>query len=250
MDPAEPVERPIRLYTLGRFEVAVDGEPLRFSSRGPRKPVELLKALLARGGRGVSQQTLCEQLWPDAEGDAAYRALVTTVHRLRRLLRCAKAISFAGGQLAVCADVCWVDAWQFERILASGCDTAALARAIDLYRGRFLGDEDDAQAFEIRDRLQRKLVRAALTLGHQYVEQRNTDAAIRLFEQVLDAGALSEEIHRDLMACLATTGHGAAAAAVYHRCRVVLAERLGMRPSIATEQLYRSLNAGARELHV
>jgi len=43
-------------------------------------------ALIAMGGRQVPQTRLADLLWPDAEGDAAYRALITTLQRLRRLI--------------------------------------------------------------------------------------------------------------------------------------------------------------------
>ena len=35
----------VRVHTLGRFAVEVDGQPLRFETRGQRKPLELLKVL-------------------------------------------------------------------------------------------------------------------------------------------------------------------------------------------------------------
>jgi len=41
---------------------------------------------LAYGGRDVPEQTLCDALWSDEEGDAAANALAITVVRLRKLL--------------------------------------------------------------------------------------------------------------------------------------------------------------------
>lgn len=41
---------PVQIYTLGRFEIVLDGEQLQFTSRVPQKPLELLQVLLAMGG--------------------------------------------------------------------------------------------------------------------------------------------------------------------------------------------------------
>ncbi len=62
---------PIKIFTLGRFEVLRDGEPVRFARKVQRKPLALLKALVAFGGRSVREELVMDALWPDAEGDAA-----------------------------------------------------------------------------------------------------------------------------------------------------------------------------------
>ncbi|MGH6783039.1 MAG: hypothetical protein ACREBP_00250, partial [Sphingomicrobium sp.] len=89
---------PVKVYTLGRFDLIVDGAPLRVADKGQKKPLELLMALVALGGRQVPQTRLADLLWPDAEGDAAYRALITTLQRLRRLLGEPRAITFHDGR--------------------------------------------------------------------------------------------------------------------------------------------------------
>ena len=48
---------PIRVYTLGRFEIQLDGMPLRSEGKAQRKPLELLKAVIALGAwRGCGRQ--------------------------------------------------------------------------------------------------------------------------------------------------------------------------------------------------
>lgn len=231
---------PIRIYALGRLEIVVEGEPLRFTRCAPRKPVELLKTLLALGGRGVGQSAVCDSLWPDSDGHDAYRALVTTVYRLRRLLRHKGAITFSGGRLTLNAQLCWVDAWEFERGVADPCAPSRIEQALALYRGRFLSDDEHPHAFEARSRLQRKLVRATLTLGGHYESTRRFDLAISLYERVLEAESVSEELHLRLMNCLVRAGQAAAVAVVYRRCRKVLATRLGVAPSHAIERAFRA----------
>ena len=77
---------PVKVFTLGRFEVLTGERPVRFAGKAQRKPLALLQALIALGGQRVREARLTEALWPDADGDAAHQALSTTLHRLRRLI--------------------------------------------------------------------------------------------------------------------------------------------------------------------
>ncbi len=74
----------VRDYTLGRFRVEIAGAPLRSGSKPQRKPLELLKVLVALGREWVAAERIAESLWLDAEGDHAYSALTTTLSRLRK----------------------------------------------------------------------------------------------------------------------------------------------------------------------
>ena len=76
----------LRIYTLGRFGVATDGAPVQVAGKVQQRPLALLKAIVALGGREVAEERLAEALWPEADGDGAHQALAVTLHRLRRLL--------------------------------------------------------------------------------------------------------------------------------------------------------------------
>jgi len=150
----------IVIFTLGRFEVVLDGMPLRFKGRAPVRALELLSALIAAGGRGVSVASLSDSLWPEADGFDAYRAFTTTLHRLRRLLQCPEAVRLCAGRLTLDAQICRVDLWEFERSLRAARDSAALHHALDSYHGPFMGDDPSPWAISMRDRLE-KLVSGA-----------------------------------------------------------------------------------------
>lgn len=114
---------PVKLYLLGRFSVVIDDVALKTSGKAQAKPLELLKALVAGGGREVAAATLGTQLWPDLDGDAAQNALDTTLHRLRKLLRVDDAILVQLSKLSLNPAKVWVDVWAFER-LANRCERA------------------------------------------------------------------------------------------------------------------------------
>jgi LuxR family maltose regulon positive regulatory protein len=77
---------PVRISTLGTFAVQVDDRPLVFARKAQQKPLAVLQAIVALGGRAVGEDQLVDLLWADAEGDAGHHALKMAILRLRRLL--------------------------------------------------------------------------------------------------------------------------------------------------------------------
>ena len=41
---------PVTIFTLGRFSLLINGEAADFGRKAPRRPLELLKAIIAQGG--------------------------------------------------------------------------------------------------------------------------------------------------------------------------------------------------------
>ena len=76
---------------LGEFEISFSGvvEPLsaRPQQKAPQKPLELLRLLACENGLSKRMELAADELWPDADGAAAYKNMEVTVQRLRRLLR-------------------------------------------------------------------------------------------------------------------------------------------------------------------
>ena len=122
---SESEQRPVKIYSLGRFLIEIDGNPIRFTAKAQRKPLELLKALVALGGETVPVDQLTESLWPEAEGDKAQGSFATTLHRLRGLIGSAS-LRHADARLTLDPGCCWVDAWAFAALLQHA-SRAALA---------------------------------------------------------------------------------------------------------------------------
>jgi len=237
MQPGE--SRPVQIYVLGRFDIVLDGKPLRFVSKTPRKVLAVLKGLLCAGKRGVSQGTLQDALWPESESLLARRALNTSVYRLRRLLGRKEAIVLNDGWVALDPSVCWVDAWAFEQGISEPVDPAGLHSVLRLYGGMLLNDADHPLAYEARERLRRKYVQAVLHLGQAYERGGELSSAIALYENALDNDCTPEDVHRALMRCFAREGKPASVGAAYQRCRTMLWRHFATSPSAATEQIYR-----------
>lgn len=236
---------PVRIFTLGRFGIQCDGKPLQFAGKAQKKPFELLKVLIALGGRKVSDTLVADALWPDAEGDAAYRALITTVQRLRRMLNEPEAVHHTEGTLTLNPHLCWVDAWAFERTLnQTKNDPASFEPALRLYQGTFLGNEADAPwADRMRQRLRDKFLRAATGLCQQKVRRQSWEEARACYERALEVDPHREELYQGLILCLTKLEQRTEALSAYRRCRAMLASQFGLSPSRKTEELYESLRA-------
>jgi ATP/maltotriose-dependent transcriptional regulator MalT/DNA-binding SARP family transcriptional activator len=241
----------LRIYTLGRFGVAADGGPVHFAGKVQQRPLALLKAIVALGGREIAEAQLAEALWPEADGDDAHQALAVTLHRLRRLLGREEAVVLRGGQVRLAPDLCWVDVWAFERLLGQA-DAARRggrvdeARALDeralrLYRGGFLeSDGQAAWAVSARERLRRVFLRRVAAVGHEWEAAGEWQRAAEWYERGLEVDDLAEELYQRLIAGYERLGRRADAVVTYERCRRRLRDVLGVAPSAETERLHRS----------
>jgi len=242
---------PLRLRTLGRFTIELDGQPLAFSGKVQKRPLALLKALVAFGAQGVPEEQLAEALWPDAEGDDAHHAFTTTLQRLRRLLGQHEALLLQEGRLSLNPQLCWVDAQAFESIDPDARDPAVgpdRERALRLYRGAFLAQEDAAWAIAPRERLRAHFVRLGGVDVGQHLAAADWEGAVACLERLLHADPTVEPFYQQLMRAQHQLGRSAQVLATYRRCREVLGATLQARPAASTEALLKELDAGGRNV--
>jgi len=236
---------PLKIFTLGRFELVKDGDPLEFDVKAPRKMLSLLKVLVASGRKGLSEEQLTDAIWPEAEGDLAHQAFATILHRLRQLLGNKKVIRLRKGHLSFDDRYCWTDAHAFEYLIEKAEDQEdmpLLHKAVRLYGGPFLGDDDsEPWAISYRERLRSKFLRAIGKLGGFHERKEEHEKAVELYQIGLEVDGLSEEFYRRLMLCYLASGRKAEALAVYTRCRETLIKILGIEPSPQTQNIYEAL---------
>ncbi len=249
---------PFRVHTLGRFRLEKGDREITFTGKGQRKPLELLKALVANGGRQVSDTNLAAAVWPRIAGDSAHRSFTTNLHRLRKLLAEDQALPLSEGKLSLDGDYVWVDVWAFERATnqveqmlrdphgrAGPERLAALGdRVLALYSGPFLEHEPETPwTLATRERLRARFVRTVGALCRHWEQTGAAERALAQYERALEADDLAESFYRGLMQCHAALGQRAEAVEVYSRCRKTLAGRLGVEPAPETRAIYEGLVA-------
>ncbi len=247
---------PVRVYTLGRFDIVVEGRLLRFEGKAQRKPIELLKILVAEGEGGKAAGKLIDLLWHDRPDGDGQKSLEITVHRLRKLLGCDSSVRVTDRNVALDPRRVWTDAWSLERILAkfmspmdgTHADARSLESAapviLDLYRGPLLVDDDHAiWQIPLRNRLSGRFQRFVLRLGQHWESCADWDRACELYRRAVELDSLAESFYRGQMVCLRAQGRRAEAIEVFRRCRQALSISLGVPPAPETEQVYRELLA-------
>ncbi|MCC7483367.1 MAG: hypothetical protein IT529_00120 [Burkholderiales bacterium] len=250
--------RPFHVTLLGGFRLMRDGQPVEFTGKGPGRPMELLKVLIALGGRNVRADQLADALWPRVDADYAHKSFTATLHRLRRLLDEEDAVTLRDGRVNLSPRHFWVDTWALEQ-LAAEIDTrlrearpatadpalnALTDRMLALYRGPFLPDESEQPAFmACRERLRARLLRCLGRVARRWDEAGDAASAVDGYLRLIDADDTCEAFHRDLMLAHQRAGEPVEAMSAYERLRAVLAARLKVMPSAETQAVYAGLLA-------
>lgn len=242
----------LKVHTFGRFSFVRNDMPILFPKKVQRKPLDLLNALIALGGREVSEEQLAEILWPEADGDVAHNAFKITLHRLRRLTGDVNSVAFKNRKVTLEGIYWWVDAWAFERtiekaeaVLKEGRKKESIGlfeRVVSLYRGPFLaGDHTIPQIASYGDKLRNRFLNSVNNLGRLYEEIGEFEKAIETFKRGIETDAIAEEFYQHLIASYQRLGRKAEAIAIYNRLKKALHALLGIAPSPETEAIYRSL---------
>lgn len=247
---------PIRIFTFDRFRLLRVDEPLPMVGKAHRRPLDLLVTLIALGGREVPQEQIADALWPDADGDAAYRVLITNLQRLRQLLGCGHALELHDGRVTLDARWAWVDAWVFERLLDDvetarrHGDSATAQRlaeqALNLYEAPFAEHLAFPCIVLLRERLRNLYRRHLLDLAKDYETAERFEEALVWYQRGLRVDASCEAFHQRLVELYLRLGRSAEASDLYQGYLKLCSEALhrdptpairALRPRISTDRL-------------
>jgi two-component SAPR family response regulator len=255
---------PVTIFTLGRFSLLINGKPADFGRKFPKRPLELLKTIIAQGGREISISRLTLLLWPDVDGDRATRSFNTTLHRLRKLLGDDRVLVLRDGKLSLDARYCWIDTWTFERLLGEAkrisrntVDTNQIdllkemtENMLALYQDHFLVREEvTSWSVSMRERLRSKFIHNLIEIGRLWETRGDWEQAIECYQKGIDVDDLVEVFYQRLMSCCLKTHRLSEGMSIYRRCRQTLSIKLGLRPEPETESLYRALENGRDDKH-
>jgi LuxR family transcriptional regulator, maltose regulon positive regulatory protein len=248
--PRDPINPnwpwPIALRAFGGMELSFRGEPSNSGGKAQKRPLMVLKALLASGQGRKPHAALAEQLWPEVDDPKA--SLNVTIHRLRKLLGDDKSVAVVAGDVVLSEARTWSDVRalgelcaQIDALDAPGTDTGLVRRLsallLELYRGPFCADDEAPWLHAPRESWRRRFLAAVARLGDLLEQAREWTAAHHLYARALEAEPLAEANHRGMMRCAHAQHDPAAAFGAYRKCREILSIVLARVPSAETEAL-------------
>ena len=241
---------PIRIYLLGRFEVARGEKILRAADWSRRKAAALLQRLAFE--RRLIKDQAVEFLWPESSAAVGANNLYRTLHALRQTLDAALGqgasqvlFSFEDGVLAL-LDTVWVDVHEFQRLASSNrSEIRDLQSALELYAGDLVPDDVYADWTLVpRESLRRLHREASLALAAHHGGKRDYARAVGLLTPLLARDPADEPVHRELMRAYALTGRRHDALRQYQACVDALAAELDVSPEPQTAALYSQILNG------
>jgi DNA-binding SARP family transcriptional activator len=249
----------MRIYVTGRVAVEHARGITRESEFPSRQSRILWTALVCERARSVPREEMAEVLWtggPPLQWDTALKALVS---KLRRLLaswvdRPEDAPSIESEYGCYRLDLpkeSWVDAEAARNALdeAEGALRAGKLReawapanvATAIACRGFLPGEHGGWIERKRREIDDIALRAMDASAEISLRTAQPEVAMRLAEEILSREPFHESGYQRLMLAHAARGNRAEAIRVFHRCREILKEDLGVSPSAETEALYRKL---------
>ena len=127
--------------------------------------------------------------------------------------------------------------------------TALAQQFVSVYRGRFLGNEPANRWLQsARERWHTRFVRVVIGVGARIEAEHGIDLALPLYQHAVEHDAISEELHRRLIAAYLLQGEHAEAISAFRRLRHNLSLALGVMPSEKTLALVAPLGT-ATERH-
>ncbi|MBI5029033.1 MAG: AAA family ATPase [Chloroflexi bacterium] len=245
----------IRVFLLGRFEIACGERTMRDSDWTRRKAAVLFQRVAIE--RRLTKDQAIDFLWRDADSAAGANNLYRTLHALRQTLdrtlgagSADATLTFEDGVLGL-SDSTWVDVHQFEQLTAaSPTDSSTqriekLEQALTLYAGDLLPNDLYSDWIQTpRDTLRRLYRETVLALVTHFRATRDSARVIALLTQLLARDPADEFAHRELMRAYALAGRRHEALRQYQLCLDALAKELDVPPEPETSALYSQILSG------
>jgi DNA-binding SARP family transcriptional activator len=240
----ERVISTLNVYLLGGFRLLYDGIPV--TTVNTSRLQSLLAYLILHRHAPQSRHFLAFLLWPNSTEAQAHTNLRTLVYRLRHALPVPDPFLHANTQTLQ-----WLsnapftlDVADFENAISLANSSAALKKAVDLYRGDLLPGCYDDWILPEREYLRQTFGEALERLLLLLEGEQDYPTAIHYAHRLLWHDPLHETTYRHLMLLHTLNGDRADALRVYQTCVTVLQRELAVEPSQITCDLYERLCIG------
>lgn len=197
--PPPPIRHRVRILTLGRFAVEVDGEEVPASVWGSRRSRQLCKRLVAARGWPVTRDELIDLLWPDESDMARLSArLSVQLSGVRRVL---------GGGVIADRETVRLDLGEVSTDLEDFYKADDDAAIVATYHGEFL-PEDAYEDWSAGPRAEARMRfgLAARRLASRVAESGDHRRATVLARRLVEADRWDDDAHRLLVTSLVAAG--------------------------------------------
>lgn len=207
----------VRVDTLGRFAVSIDGRDVPAAEWGSRHARQLCKRLVAARGWPVTRDELFELLWPGETDRARLGArLSVQLSGVRRVLH--------GGVIADRQSV-RLDLGEVDTDLEAMFRARNDAEIVAAYPGAFLPeDRYESWTQGARAEAQARFVPSARREAQRALDGGETDAAVSLALRLREIDGYDEDVHRLLIAALERAGATTEAQRARDTYRAAMAE--------------------------
>jgi DNA-binding SARP family transcriptional activator len=245
---------PIRIQTLGQFNLWLDGNKVDSKLWGRDKTVQLFQYLISNRQRhALHKEKIMEHLWE--EGDD--RDFKVALHGINKVLEPnrpsrtdPKYVIRQGVSYQLNLEQMWVDVDALEQYVIIGndnfgIDTAAsieaFKNAIQLYQGVYLPNRIyEDWSSEEREKIQILILGAYVTLAELILKD-NPLESIRLAQSAIAIDATWEDAYRLQMQGYINKGNRPQALKTYQKCADVLDEEFGIEPLPETRNLLKAI---------
>ena len=223
LQPVEAGARPasVRIVTMGRFAVEVDGADVPTSAWGSRHARTIVKRLAVARGWPISRDELFELLWPgETDRRKVGSRLSVQLSTVRRIL---------GGGVVADRESVRLDLDEVELDLAQLDAATNDATVVAAWTGEFLpGDGDLPWTAATRAEVATRAAAAGARLAEEYLRTGMTGRAAEVARRLVEANPLDLRAHELLVgALLDTDQHDEAAVA--HAAWAAAGDALGVR---------------------
>lgn len=237
---------PLRIVTLGKFEVWQGKRQVSVRALHKRRARELLALLLVTPTHTLSFDQVADALWRDKVPAAAQALFHQATSTLRRALEPelpdkfpSRYVQVEEGQITLCLPPgSTIDFQEFE----THCRAENWDAALALYHGDLFPEDRYAEWATVpRERYKRLYLTALLVTAHRQMKVGHAREALDTCHRVLEIDPWQEDaVLLGMRACLAFNDR-AGAIRLYRELERTLREELNTAPQAALRELYESL---------
>lgn len=237
---------PLRIVTLGKFEVMQQGQVIEKSAWSQRKAGELFRLLLISADHTLTRDEIIETLWPDKPMTQAQPLFHRATSQLRRVLEPdlpdkfpSRYLEVDEGRVTLRLSIgSMIDFEEFEQRVSAEHWFDALA----LFGGDlFPADRYADWAAAPRERLTQLAVQALLAQAQLDLEAAQFDRALELARRVIVIEPWHEQAVLIAMRASLAQNDRPGAARLYHTLEQTLRADLGLAPMPELRALHQSL---------